>query len=160
MRLRILLLSASLAMLVFIFVIKPGQTPATNPTDSIQASEPTTQTSEPTTQIAGPTVSENMETLPAIELDGNGDGTLAQSLDEHTATAPSKTVTTRAVSNPIVITYTVRRDDTFAVIANRAHKTASQLVQLNGLKNANRLYIGQVLKLGTSTTTTTTQIVT
>lgn len=42
-------------------------------------------------------------------------------------------------------TYRVKRGDTLSKIAQRYGVTVNQLVKLNGIKNANRIYAGQVI---------------
>lgn len=44
--------------------------------------------------------------------------------------------------------YTVRRGDTLTSIAGRFGTTVAQLATINKLSNPNRIYVGQVLKLG------------
>ena len=44
-------------------------------------------------------------------------------------------------------TYTVRKGDNLGVIARRNRVTVKQLMQWNNLKNANRLSIGQRLRI-------------
>jgi membrane-bound lytic murein transglycosylase D len=44
-------------------------------------------------------------------------------------------------------TYTVRSGDSLSVIARRVGVSEKQLISLNGLKNKNRIYVGQVLVL-------------
>jgi membrane-bound lytic murein transglycosylase D len=46
-----------------------------------------------------------------------------------------------------VDTYTVRYGDSLSVIAQRVGVSEKQLIALNGLKNKNRIYVGQVLVL-------------
>lgn len=45
-------------------------------------------------------------------------------------------------------TYTVKKGDNLTKIAKANNTTVAKLVQLNGIKNANLINIGQVLKLG------------
>lgn len=44
-------------------------------------------------------------------------------------------------------TYTVKRGDTLSGIASKYGTTVAKLVELNGIKNANLIYTGQVIKL-------------
>lgn len=44
-------------------------------------------------------------------------------------------------------TYTVKRGDTLSGIASKYGTTVAKLVELNGIKNANLIYVGQVIKL-------------
>jgi murein DD-endopeptidase MepM/ murein hydrolase activator NlpD len=44
-------------------------------------------------------------------------------------------------------TYTVVRGDTLTRIASRNNTTVQRLVELNGIKNANLIQVGQVIKL-------------
>jgi LysM repeat protein len=52
-------------------------------------------------------------------------------------------------------TYVVQRGDTLSEIAKRFKTTVAKLVSLNNIKNKNLISVGQILKLPTSTTTTT-----
>lgn len=52
-------------------------------------------------------------------------------------------------------TYTVKRGDTLGAIAARHNTTVSAIVTASGLKNANMIYPGQVLKLSGSASTST-----
>ena len=47
------------------------------------------------------------------------------------------------------MTYTVKRGDTLTSIAKRHDTTVEALVASNGIKNKNRIYIGQVLQIPT-----------
>jgi LasA protease len=101
----------------------------------------------PVVEITDPTAP---EALPAQELPGNGSITLGQPLPLlEQNEPPAETTTTTMESQPVVITYSVRRGDTLQSIANRSGKTLGELMRLNGIRNADRIYIGQVLRLGT-----------
>lgn len=54
-----------------------------------------------------------------------------------------------------VETYTVQSGDTLSTIANQHSTTVNQLVSMNNLSNPNLIYVGQVLKVGTTTQQTT-----
>lgn len=45
------------------------------------------------------------------------------------------------------MTYTVKHGDTLSGIAQKYNTTVDELVRLNGIKNKNLIYIGQVLKV-------------
>ena len=45
-------------------------------------------------------------------------------------------------------TYVVRRGDTLSAIAARYGTTVARLAGINGISNADRIYVGQVLDLG------------
>lgn len=47
------------------------------------------------------------------------------------------------------MTYIVKKGDTLSAIARRCNTTVNILVELNGIKNPNRIYVGQVLNLPT-----------
>ena len=61
-------------------------------------------------------------------------------------------------NNIVTTTYTVKKGDNLYSIARRYNTTVSDIINLNNLKN-NNLSIGQVLKIPTTNTTTTTYIV-
>ena len=44
-------------------------------------------------------------------------------------------------------TYTVKKGDTLSGIAKQYGTTVDKLVSLNGIKNKNLIYVGQVIKL-------------
>jgi LysM repeat protein len=50
-------------------------------------------------------------------------------------------------SEPKYIEYTVKRNDTLGVIAKRYNTTIGILADLNGIKNVNLIYAGQVIKI-------------
>lgn len=52
---------------------------------------------------------------------------------------------------PLNSTYTIKKGDTLSQIAARFGTSVAKLVQLNGIKNPDLIYVGQVLKLPNST---------
>jgi len=56
-------------------------------------------------------------------------------------------------SGPTPNTYTVKSGDTLSGIATRFGTTVSKLQSLNGIKDANKIFVGQVLKLNDSGST-------
>ena len=52
-----------------------------------------------------------------------------------------------APTPPLAGTYTVVKGDNLTRIASRNGTTVAELVRINGLKNANLINVGQVLKL-------------
>jgi LysM repeat protein len=60
--------------------------------------------------------------------------------------APAKPVTEPAT--PATGTYTVVKGDNLTKIAARHKTTVAKLVEINGIKNANLINVGQVLKIG------------
>jgi murein DD-endopeptidase MepM/ murein hydrolase activator NlpD len=60
------------------------------------------------------------------------------------APAPAKP----APAAPVAGTYTVVRGDTLTRIAAQYKTTVAKLVEINGIKNANLINVGQVLKIG------------
>jgi murein DD-endopeptidase MepM/ murein hydrolase activator NlpD len=63
--------------------------------------------------------------------------------------APAKApVAKPAPAAPATGTYTVKKGDNLTKIAKANNTTVAKLVGLNGIKNANLIQIGQVLKLG------------
>ena len=63
------------------------------------------------------------------------------------APAPAPAPLPAPAPAPTAGTYTVVSGDTLSRIASRTSTSVDQLVQLNGIKNANMIYVGQVLKL-------------
>jgi LysM repeat protein/GH25 family lysozyme M1 (1,4-beta-N-acetylmuramidase) len=72
-----------------------------------------------------------------------------------TSNTGNKTATTTTVTTTTNVTYTVKSGDNLSTIAQRYGTTVSQLQSWNGIRNANLINVGQVLKVGTKTTTTT-----
>lgn len=157
MRLRTFLTVANFIALstLLLFYLRPAPIPAESTTVPRVAPFIASDSTTGTTDTSG------VETLPAVELDGKGFGTIGRTPEELQANEPApETTTTTVVSKPVVITYTVRRGDTLQLIANRSGKTTGALMQLNGIRNADRIYVGQLLTLGTKTTVETKTIVT
>jgi peptidoglycan-N-acetylglucosamine deacetylase len=75
------------------------------------------------------------------------------------AAANNLTVTTRLVAGQVLVipvvspppsalqNYTVQRGDTLASIAQRFNTSVQNLIALNGIQNANRVVVGQVLRV-------------
>ena len=63
-------------------------------------------------------------------------------------------------NNNQIIQYVVKRGDTLSEIAQEYNTTVNQLVSLNNIKNPNLIYVGQILKIPTSSTTTQEEICT
>ena len=55
-----------------------------------------------------------------------------------------------APDGPAAATYTVKRGDTAFLIARHFGVTQSELLAANGIANANRVYVGQVLAIPAS----------
>lgn len=136
MRIRTLTLSLLLAFVFFIGVL---QAPAIAP---ILVPVPPTENSDTT----------RTETLPALELSGAASIVIGQPLAALEADEPPAETITTIESKPAVITYTVKRGDTLEEIAHRSGKTSGALMQLNGIRNADRIFVGQMLRLGTTNT--------
>eukprot|EP00770_Monocercomonoides_exilis_P007212 MONOS_7175.1-p1 / transcript=MONOS_7175.1 / gene=MONOS_7175 / organism=Monocercomonoides_exilis_PA203 / gene_product=endopeptidase LytF / transcript_product=endopeptidase LytF / location=Mono_scaffold00239:47660-48448(+) / protein_length=262 / sequence_SO=supercontig / SO=protein_coding / is_pseudo=false len=51
------------------------------------------------------------------------------------------------------ITYTVKKGDTLSAIAKKYGTTVQKICELNGIKNANKIYVGQKLKIPQNTPT-------
>lgn len=63
----------------------------------------------------------------------------------HQTTAPTNTNTN---ANSAVASYTVQSGDTLSGIASQFGMSYSQLAQINNIANPNRIYVGQVLRVG------------
>lgn len=150
MQARTIFLSASLLATTLFF-----SNPLPTSTLSSQLPTPLLRT-EARTQAALPSIATNIEpilktiaastfggvtnqTPPKMDKDDTGDKTS----DQPGLNAPPP--------KPVSITYQVKRGDTLQLIATRNQKTVQQLVQLNHLKSANTIYIGQVLQIGVTT---------
>lgn len=76
-----------------------------------------------------------------------------------TSTATTNNNTTTSSSNNTqssTTTYTIKSGDTLNSIASKTGTSLATIVGLNNIKNANLIYVGQVLKLSGSTTSNTT----
>ena len=62
--------------------------------------------------------------------------------------APAAPAAPTAPAAPAAGTYTVKKGDNLTKIAKANNTTVAKLTELNGIKNANLIQIGQVLKLG------------
>ena len=63
--------------------------------------------------------------------------------------APKPTVAKKPAAKPAATgTYTVKSGDNLTKIAKANNTTVAKLVEINGIKNANLINVGQVLKLG------------
>lgn len=60
--------------------------------------------------------------------------------------APKKTTSKPSKTNTSKV-YTVKSGDTLSEIAQRYGTTVSKLVQINGIKNQNKIYVGQKIKV-------------
>lgn len=65
-----------------------------------------------------------------------------------TTTTPNQNHTVAPVNNNNTVkTYTVKSGDTLSAIANRFGMNYIQLAQINNIRNVNRIYVGQTLRL-------------
>ncbi len=90
--------------------------------------------------------------LAACNSSSTGDNNATPPLDSTTRIAvvatPNPTPTNSTpVSTTVIEQYTVRNGDTLSAISQRYNISVEDLMQLNGLINANTLQIGQVLKI-------------
>ena len=72
-----------------------------------------------------------------------------------TSSTSSSTSTTTSTSTTSATTYTVKSGDTLSKIAANHNTTTSTLTSLNNLSNPNLIYVGQVLKLTSGSTSST-----
>lgn len=77
--------------------------------------------------------------------------------DSKTSSNSSSGATTSKPSTPATSTgtYTVKKGDTLTAIAKKYNTTVDNLVKLNGIKDKNKISVGQKLKVTGSTTNTT-----
>lgn len=71
---------------------------------------------------------------------------LAKKLTPKTTTTTEKTPTKVTIAKDAK-TYTVKKGDTLSAIAKAAGTTVKALQELNGIKDANKIFVGQVIKL-------------
>ncbi|WP_179395827.1 muramidase family protein [Lacticaseibacillus absianus] len=71
-----------------------------------------------------------------------------------TVTTPSKTPAKPTTPTSTAATYTVKRGDTLYAIALKYKTTVAALVSANGLKDPNKLSVGQKLKVNSTSTST------
>ena len=89
--------------------------------------------------------SETLATEVLAGTYGNGDTrkiALGSRYDEVQAIVNSKSSSTSSTT-----TYTVKSGDTLSAIAKKYNTTVSKLVSLNNIADANKIYVGQVLKI-------------
>jgi LysM repeat protein len=98
-----------------------------------------------------------IEDIEPGEQDGTGDVYVTLTLREYREVSTVRVEATengaRAAEAPVVTseTYTVAAGDTLSAICRRFYGDASlypQLASYNGIKNANIIYVGQVIELG------------
>lgn len=90
------------------------------------------------------------EPVPTLDLSAEAASQAGQVLSPSENRQPPAE-TTIVEAQPVIATYTVRRGDTLELIAGRAGKTVAELMRLNAIRNPDRISVGQVLQLGTST---------
>lgn len=85
-------------------------------------------------------------------LNGFAKGTVdsgTQTINNNVPVSQPTTITTET-------TYTVKKGDTLSGIASKFGTTYQKLAEINGIKNPNKIYVGQVLKIKSTNTTTQT----
>lgn len=73
---------------------------------------------------------------------------------------PSPQPSTQPVPQPTETTYTVVAGDTLSGIASRYGTTYQELARINNIANPNLIYVGQVIKIPTSGTNSTSNVIT
>ena len=81
-----------------------------------------------------------------VPCGGSASGSSSGAVVKATPTTPSEPVTPGLGSEPRP-TYTVKAGDTLSGIAVRTGTSVNALMQANGIRNANRIYAGQTLRL-------------
>ncbi|MEK1353079.1 LysM peptidoglycan-binding domain-containing protein [Limosilactobacillus fermentum] len=74
----------------------------------------------------------------------------------NTTTASTSSTSSAASTSSSAMTYTVKSGDTLSSIASSYNTTTSTLTSLNNLSNPNLIYVGQVLKVASSSTSVST----
>lgn len=72
-----------------------------------------------------------------------------------TAPAPSNPPVQESTNKPAPVTYTVKSGDTLSKIAAKYNTTVDILAAYNGIKDPNKIYVGQVIKIPVPNTTST-----
>lgn len=90
--------------------------------------------------------------LSTTSTNTNSSATTANNSNTSNSSSSTSTSTRTATE-----TYTIKSGDTLNSIASKTGTSLATIVSLNGIKNANLIYVGQVLKLsGTATSNNTT----
>lgn len=84
------------------------------------------------------------ETGKVDGIKGNVDCSKLMATTTKTATTTTKTATT---TKKTAKTYTIKAGDTLSAIAKKNNTTVDKLAKLNGIKDVNKIYAGQVIKL-------------
>lgn len=85
-----------------------------------------------------------------MSLTAMADETPGEPVQEWKPAEDSANASSPPPAQPVIQTYTVKRGDTLGAIAARYGVAVSTLTQLNGLKNANSLAVGQVIKINSA----------
>ena len=85
-------------------------------------------------------------------LNGYDKGTI----DSGTQTINNNVPVSQPTTTTTETTYTVKKGDTLSGIASKFGTTYQKLAEINGIKNPNKINVGQVLKIKTTATTTHT----
>lgn len=94
--------------------------------------------------------------FPSIIKQAGLNGYAKGTIDKGTQTINNNVPVSQPTTTTTETTYVVKRGDTLSGIASRYGTTYQKLAEINGIKNPNKINVGQVLKIKTTTTTTHT----
>ena len=127
-------------------ILDPSIVIASGSTRDSQSEVPPTQESE--------TPAEGESPAPESELPSEPSDTSGDASEETDTPLPAlEPIVSRTQTSDVF--YTIARGDTLLRIAFRSGTTVSRLVSDNAIRNPNRIFVGQRLKVGVSTTTMT-----
>ena len=90
--------------------------------------------------------------IKAAGLNGYAKGTI----DNGTQTINNNVPVSQPTTTTTETTYVVKKGDTLSGIASKFGTTYQKIAEINGIKNPNKINVGQVLKIRSSNTTTQT----
>lgn len=95
-----------------------------------------------------------------LDLNILNDTSILNSVQVTPVSAKNTTVSGGESLKTTVSTYTVKKGDTLSAIAAKYKTTVAKLVSLNGIKDANKIYVGQKIKITETTPKTVSKVYT